>query len=85
MSAALPTRSQTNLAKTVPASAILYDVHGGTWVYEFEGNSTYRRRKVEILDTNGNRVLLARGLANGIRVVSQGAAELFGTEFGAGH
>lgn len=85
MSASLPTRSQTNLAKTVPASAILYDVHGGAWVYESEGNSTYRRRKVEILDTNGQRVLLARGLANGIKVVSQGAAELFGTEFGAGH
>ena len=85
MSAELPTRSQTSSAAAVPTSAILYDIHGGTWVYESEGKSSYRRRRVEILHTNGNLVLLARGVSAGMLVVSQGAAELFGTEFGAGH
>jgi len=68
----------------VPASAILYDIHGGTWVYVVEPEHTYRRQRVEVLDTQGGSAFLTRGLARGARVVTAGAAELFGTEFGAG-
>jgi len=68
----------------VPDAAILYDMHGATWVYEAQGNGKYVRRRVEVARQVGNRVLISRGLAEGTRVVTIGAAELFGTEFGAG-
>jgi multidrug efflux pump subunit AcrA (membrane-fusion protein) len=68
----------------VPASAILYDIHGGTWLYVAEPDHTYRRQRVEVLETQGGSALLGRGLSPGARVVIAGAAELFGTEFGAG-
>ena len=68
----------------VPASAILYDLHGGSWVYEATGPTTFVRRRVEIRSQLGDKTLLARGIDPGKKVVTAGAAELFGTEFGTG-
>ena len=48
------------------------------------GNA-YARRRVQIARHAGDRAVIARGLAEGAKVVTAGAAELFGTEFGAGH
>lgn len=69
----------------VPAAALLYDINGGTWVYEDLGGGAYARRRVEVARHAGNVVLITRGIAAGTPVVTDGAAELFGTEFGAGH
>lgn len=69
---------------TVPYSAVVYDVHGSTWIYEDLGEGVYTRLRVDIARHVGDRVVVSRGLAPGTRVVSVGAAELFGTEFGAG-
>jgi RND family efflux transporter MFP subunit len=69
---------------TIPYSAIVYDIHGATWVYEDRGEGVYVRRRVEIARHVADRVVIARGISSGMRVVSVGAAELFGTEFGAG-
>jgi membrane fusion protein, heavy metal efflux system len=80
----LPARSKVRDTLQVPASAILYDIHGGTWVYVAEPEHTYRRQRVEVLDTQGGFAFLARGVPRNARVVTAGAAELFGTEFGAG-
>jgi RND family efflux transporter MFP subunit len=80
----LPAQSKVRNSLRVPASAILYDIHGGTWVYIAEPGHTYRRQRVEVLDTQGSYAYLARGLNRGARVVTTGAPELFGTEFGAG-
>jgi multidrug efflux pump subunit AcrA (membrane-fusion protein) len=68
----------------VPAAAILYDVQGGAWVYVNESGHVYRRQRVELIETQGSSAYLARGLTPGTSVVTAGAAELFGTEFGAG-
>jgi RND family efflux transporter MFP subunit len=68
----------------VPYSAILYDYQGGTWVYEQVAPQTYTRRRVELKGVVGGEALVGRGLEPDITVVSVGAAELFGTEFGAG-
>jgi RND family efflux transporter MFP subunit len=65
--------------------AVLYDISGGTWVYEDRGNGTYVRRRIEVARHSGNLAVIARGIDPGTRVVTAGAAELFGTEFGAGH
>ena len=41
--------------------------------------------RVELAETLGEIAFLSRGVKVGQKVVTQGAADLFGTEFGAGH
>jgi len=69
----------------VPASAVLYDIHGDTWVYEDLGSNAYARRRIQVARHAGDRAVVTRGITEGTKVVTDGAAELFGTEFGAGH
>ncbi len=69
---------------TVPWAAVLFDLSGGAWVYEKTGPTTFLRRRVDIRHVSGGLAVLARGPAAGAEVVIAGAAELFGTEFGAG-
>jgi len=72
-------------AVTVPRSAILHDIYGGTWVYESLGDHVFTRRRVEVRDVVEGYAVLTRGLAPGSRVVAVGAAELYSTEFGISH
>jgi hypothetical protein len=67
----------------VSTSAVLRDAYGGEWVYARTAPHVYERRRIEINATNGEQVMIARGLTVGAEVVTAGAAELFGTEFGA--
>ncbi len=71
-------------ALAVPASSILYDVNGGTWVYEVKGERQYQRHRVAIRWSDGETAILESGPSVGTQVVVEGAAELFGTEFGTG-
>jgi hypothetical protein len=71
-------------ASTVPAKSLLYDIYGGTWVYEQSGEYAFERRRVLVRFTDGDRVVLSRGPSAGTPIVVDGAAELYGTEFGAG-
>jgi RND family efflux transporter MFP subunit len=68
----------------VPRAAVVYDLHGGTWVYAKAGERRFERRRVEVVAAEAGVVWLAAGLAAGTEVVTDGAAELWGTEFGAG-
>jgi RND family efflux transporter MFP subunit len=68
----------------IPDSAIVYDIHGATWAYEDLGGGKYARRRIDVARHVGGRAVVARGLAAGTTVVTVGAAELLGTEFGAG-
>ena len=77
--------ARTERGLLVPEASVLYDIHGDAWVYEDLGDSAYARRRVQIARHAGGRAVVARGLAEGVKVVTAGAAELFGTEFGAGH
>ena len=79
----LPLRGEAE-SLIVPYSSVLYDIHGGTWVYAKAGERTYERTRVEVRHMLGNRVLIARGVQEGVEVVVDGAAEIFGTEFGSG-
>lgn len=69
---------------TVPFTAILYDIHGGTWVYQTSAPQTYVRSRVVVRSVVDNVAVLSAGPPAGTKVVTDGAAELFGTEFGAG-
>ena len=84
----IPMTSVTE-AKVVPAAAILYDIHGGTWVYvkstsTAEGGTKFARSRVLLEWVEGDLAIISRGPAIGTLIVTDGAAELFGTEFGAG-
>lgn len=69
---------------TAPWSAVVYDIHGGAWVYERVAPRTYARRRVMVRQVDHQRglAILESGPAEGARVATSGAAELFGTEFG---
>lgn len=69
----------------VPASSVVYDALGGAWLYVRQQEHVYVRSRVDVLRQEGTELLLARGPSVGTPVVVTGAAELFGTEFGAGH
>ncbi len=79
----LPSRSSAE-SLVVPWSAVLHDLSGGTWVYENVAPHVYARRRVEVRYVADGLAILARGPAPGAKVVSVGAMEIFGTEFGTG-
>ena len=68
----------------VPWSAIAYDTNGGTWVYESLGDRHYARRRVNLDHSAGSEGLPQRRYFPGSKVVADGAAELWGFEFGTG-
>ena len=80
---ALPRRGPAN-ATVVPKASLLHDAYGGTWVYVVREPRVYARARVTVTDINGDLAVLSEGPALGTRVVTDGAAELFGVEFGAG-
>ncbi len=82
---ALPMGDGNAFGISVPAAAIVSDIYGGEWVYQRTGSSTFVRRRIEITSMSGSRAILARGLSRGNEIVTAGAAELFGTEFGVAH
>jgi cobalt-zinc-cadmium efflux system membrane fusion protein len=71
-------------AAVVPESALLHDQHGNAWVYERTAPHVFVRRRVEVQRMVEGQALLTRGPRPGAAIVSTGAAELFGVEFGAG-
>lgn len=72
------------VATVVPYASLVYDIHGGSWVYENPAPGVFVRSRVEVDYIAGNLAVLRRGPAKGTPVVTDGAAELFGTEFGGG-
>ena len=69
----------------MPYSALLYEASGGEWVYTNPEPLVYKRASVKVDRIDGNRMYLSKGPATGTKVVTVGAAELFGTEFEIGH
>jgi multidrug efflux pump subunit AcrA (membrane-fusion protein) len=72
----------------LPASAVIVDSDGSTWVFEClagEGPHRFIRRRVEVLRRNADELVLAQGPSVGTCVVQVGALELWGAEFGVTH
>jgi RND family efflux transporter MFP subunit len=78
---ALPIKGEDK-GLTVPWSAVVIDIHGGTWVYEQMAPHVFLRRRTTIRYVVGDQAIVASGLKPGVPVVVSGAAELFGTEVG---
>jgi hypothetical protein len=66
--------------KVVPYAALIYDPEGKTYVYTSPKPLEYLRAEVKVDRIEGDRVLVSRGPPAGTRVVTVGAAEVYGTE-----
>ena len=70
--------------KIIPFSAVLFDNDGLTWAYTNPEPRTYVRQRVTLDRIDGDRALLRDGPPAGTPVVTVGAPELLGTEYGVG-
>lgn len=77
----LPLRGE-DAGPTVPRAALIRDIHGGSWVYEKVGDHKYARRRVLVDRVVDDLAVLISGPKPGAKVVTDGAAEIYGTEFG---
>jgi hypothetical protein len=66
----------------IPYAAVFYGPSGDTWTYVNPEPLTFERATITIDRFEGDEAVLSSGPAIGTDVVTQGAAELFGTETG---
>jgi hypothetical protein len=71
---------RTGRRVSVPYAALLYDPEGKTYVYTSPEELSYVKSEVRVARVESGRVVLARGPPPGTRVVTTGAAEVYGTE-----
>jgi hypothetical protein len=60
---------------------VLYDTEGKTWTYTNPEPLVFVRHLVTIDHIDGDKAFLADGPPAGTKVVTVGAAELYGSEF----
>jgi ABC-type Fe3+-hydroxamate transport system substrate-binding protein len=66
--------------KVIPYAAVLYDSEGNTWTYTNSEPLTFVRQPIIVDRIEGDLAVLSDGPASGTAVVTDGAAELFGSE-----
>ena len=66
--------------RVVPYSAVIYDGEGRTYVYVTPKPLSFVRAAIAVDRIDGGRALLRSGPPVGSRVVTTGAAEVYGTE-----
>jgi hypothetical protein len=64
----------------VPYAALIYDPGGRTYVYSSSHQLSFLRQQVEVDRIDGDDVLLSAGPPVHTKVVTVGAAEVYGTE-----
>uniref|UniRef100_A0A7C3AS68 Uncharacterized protein n=1 Tax=Thermorudis sp. TaxID=1969470 RepID=A0A7C3AS68_9BACT len=69
----------------VPYAAVLYTEDGETWIYTNPEPPVFVRQSITVERIEGDQAILTDGPPVGTPVVTAGAAELFGIEFGVGH
>jgi hypothetical protein len=66
----------------IPYAALLYDPDGNTWAYVSSKPLVFQRENVKVASIDGNTVLLSKGPSVGAKVVTEGATEIWGVEYG---
>jgi hypothetical protein len=66
----------------IPYAAVFYTATGETWTYTNPEPLTFVRVSVVVDHISGDRAFLSDGPPPGMEVVTQGSAELYGTETG---
>jgi cobalt-zinc-cadmium efflux system membrane fusion protein len=81
----LNTQNQSTHALTLPWSAVVFDIYGGSWVYRQKSKYTYERKRIFLDYVSGHQAIISEGPPEGSMVVVNGALELFGVETGFAH
>jgi hypothetical protein len=66
----------------IPYAAVIYDAQGHAFAYTSPRPLTYVRTPIRVLRTHGRVAVLSKGPAAGTPVVTVGAQELLGVEYG---
>ena len=69
---------------TIPFTAVLYDADGQAWAYTTVGENAFVRAPITVDRVDGETAYLVKGPAVGTAVVTVGAPELYGAEYGVG-
>ena len=67
--------------RAIPWSAVVQDIHGGSWIYEKRADRKFGRRRVQVKQVVDKWAVLEQGPPVGTTIVVTGVAEVFGTEF----
>jgi len=78
------TGGQKQTLTVIPVKAVIYDPRGRPWTYAIVAARTFVRRSIVIDRIDGNDALLLSGPPLHTPVVTVGASELLGTEYGVG-
>jgi hypothetical protein len=76
---------QNGEGRNMPYAALIYDAEGNTYAYTAPEPLTFVRKEIEIDRVDGDSVELSAGPPAGTKVVTVGAAEVYGTEFEVAH
>lgn len=68
----------------IPVDAVIYDPKGQSWAYTVSDSRTFTRQAIVIDHIDGKSAYLKSGPAVGAPVVTVGASELLGAEYGVG-
>jgi len=77
-----PARAGTGHRTVIPYDAVLYDPNGDTWTYTSPKHLVFVRQDITVDRIDGDRAILSAGPASGTPVVTVGATELWGVEYG---
>jgi hypothetical protein len=66
----------------IPYAAVLYDPDGSTWTYASPAPLVFQRKDITVARIQGDAAVLSRGPAVGTVVVTAGATEIWGVEYG---
>ena len=81
----LNTLSKTDNKLTIPYSAVVYDIYGGSWVYMQQSKNSYERKRVFLDHISDRQAIINEGPAANSKIVINGALELFAVETGFAH
>jgi hypothetical protein len=66
----------------IPYNAVLYDPDGGTWTYTNPQPLVFQREDISVARIDGDTAILSKGPPVGTAVVTAGATEIWGVEYG---
>ena len=69
---------------SLPYTTLLYDPQGKEWVYVSLSPTVFKRAPLKVQAIDGDTVHYAEGPAEGTKIVTWGAVELSGIEYGIG-
>ena len=80
--AAAPEHTAGSRPEVIPYAAVVYDAEGHAFTYISPRQLTFERTPIRIVRTDGPFAVISKGPPAGTPVVTVGAQELLGVEYG---